>query len=272
MEGKRDLRFTNDELRFKNLKSEIVNRQSSIVIYGINPVLEALRSGERNFKEIFIETVRKGNEIHKIELLAKSRNIRIKRESGSVLESISGTNRHQGVVAVVLPKKEIELHDLIEQLYKKDNKPVIVILDGIEDPGNLGAIIRSAEALGIEGVIIPKDRAAGVTPVVVKRSAGAIEHIPVVRVTNISNTIEELKEKGFWIVGVEAGIEKSCFSFSYNDPIVVVFGSESKGIRRLTKEKCDHMVSIPMRGRVSSLNISAACAIIFYEILRQRLQ
>ena len=242
------------------------------VIYGINPVLEALRSGERNFKEILIETGRKGSEIYKIESLAKSRNVGIRRESGSALENISGTNRHQGVVAVVLPKKEIELYELIEQLYKKDNKPVIVILDGIEDPGNLGAIIRSAEALGIGGVIIPKDRAAGVTPVVVKRSAGAIEHIPVVRVTNISNTIEELKEKGFWIVGVEAGAEKNCFSLSYNDPIAVVFGSESKGMRRLTKEKCDFIVSIPMKGKVSSLNISAACSIVFYEILRQRLQ
>ena len=253
-------------------KSKVQLAMSNELIYGVNPVLEALKSGERNFKEILIEAVRKGNEIQKIELLAKSRNIRIKRESGSVLENISGTNRHQGVVAVVSPKKEIELHELIEQLYKKDNKPVIVILDGIEDPGNLGAIIRSAEALGIGGVIIPKDRAAGVTPIVVKRSAGAIEHIPVVRVTNISNTIEELKEKGFWIVGVEAGTEKSCFSFSYNDPIAVVFGSESKGMRRLTKEKCDFIVSIPMRGKVSSLNVSAACAIIFYEILRQRLQ
>lgn len=253
-------------------KSNEQRAMSNELIYGINPVLEALKSGERNFKEILIEAVRKGNEIHKIELLAKSRNIRIKRESGSVIENISGTNRHQGVLAVVLPKKEIELYELIEQLYKKDNKPVIVILDGIEDPGNLGAIIRSAEALGIGGVIIPKDRAAGVTPVVVKRSAGAIEHIPVVRVTNISNTIEELKEKGFWIVGVEAGAEKNCFSLSYNDPIVVVFGSESKGMRRLTKEKCDFIVSIPMKGKVSSLNISAACAIIFYEILRQRLQ
>ena len=242
------------------------------VIYGINPVLEALRSGERNFKEILIETGRKGSEIYKIESLAKSRNVGIRRESGSALENISGTNRHQGIVAVVLPKKEVELHDLIEQLYKKDNKPVIVILDGIEDPGNLGAIIRSAEALGIGGVIIPKDRAVGVTPVVVKRSAGAIEHIPVIRVTNISNTIEELKEKGFWIVGVEAGTEKSCFSLSYNDPTAVVFGSESKGMRRLTKEKCDFIVSIPMKGKVSSLNISAACSIVFYEILRQRLQ
>src|SRR3989338_6686525 len=219
------------------------------VIYGINPVLEALRSGERNFKEILIETGRKGSEIYKIESLAKSRNVGIRRESGSALENISGTNRHQGVVAVVLPKKEIELYELIEQLYKKDNKPVIVILDGVEDPGNLGAIIRSAEALGIGGVIIPKDRAAGVTPIVVKRSAGAIEHIPVVRVTNISNTIEELKEKGFWIVGVEAGTEKSCFSLSYNDPIAVVFGGESKGMRRLTREKCDFMVSIPMQGK-----------------------
>src|SRR3989338_4876356 len=221
----------------------------SEVIYGINPVLEALRSGERNFKEILIETGRKGSEIYKIESLAKSRNVGIRRESGSALENISGTNRHQGVVAVVLPKKEIELYELIEQLYKKDNKPVIVILDGIEDPGNLGAIIRSAEALGIGGLIIPKDRAAGVTTVVVKRSAGAIEHIPVVMVTNISNTIEELKGKGFWIVGVEAGAEKSCFSFSYNDPIAVVFGGESKGMRRLTREKCDFMVSIPMQGK-----------------------
>ncbi len=241
------------------------------IIYGINPVLEALKSGGRDFKEVLIAFGRKGKEIHEIELLAKSKNVRIIRDKDSTLENISGTNRHQGVVAVVSHKKEIELHELIEQLYKKDNKPVIVILDGIEDPGNLGAIIRSAEALGIGGVIIPKDRAVGVTPVVVKRSAGAIEHIPVIRVTNISNTIEELKEKGFWIVGVEADAEKSCFSLSYNDPTAVVFGSESKGMRRLTKEKCDFIVSIQMKGKVSSLNISAACAIIFYEILRQRM-
>lgn len=242
------------------------------IIYGINPVLEALRSGERNFKEILIEAGRKGNEIHKIELLARSRNIGIKRESGSALENISGTNRHQGVVAVVSQRRDIELHDLIELLYKKESKPVIVILDGIEDPGNLGAIIRSAEALGVGGIIIPKDRAVGLTPVVAKRAAGAVEYIPVVRVTNISNTIEELKEKGFWIVGVEAGTEKTCFSLSYDDPIAVVFGGEARGMRRLTKEKCDYLVSIPMEGRVSSLNVSAACAIIFYEILRQRLK
>lgn len=253
-------------------KAKEQRAMSNELIYGVNPVLEALRSGERNFKEILIEAGRKGNGIHKIELLAKSRNIGIKRESGSALENISGTNRHQGVVAVVSQRRVIELHELIEQLYKKESKPVIVILDGIEDPGNLGAIIRSAEALGVGGIIIPKDRAVGLTPVVAKRAAGAVEYIPVVRVTNISNTIEELKEKGFWIVGVEAGTEKTCFSLSYDDPIAVVFGGEARGMRRLTREKCDYLVSIPMEGRVSSLNVSAACAIIFYEILRQRLK
>ncbi|HLA48065.1 MAG: 23S rRNA (guanosine(2251)-2'-O)-methyltransferase RlmB [Nitrospinae bacterium RIFCSPLOWO2_12_39_16] len=240
----------------------------SEVIYGINPVLEALRSGEREFVKIQIAAGKSGKGILEIESLAKSKGIKVEITPNSKLP----TQNFQGVVAIVSHKKEIELHELVEQLYRKDSKPVIVILDGIEDPGNLGAIIRSAEALGIGGVIIPKDRAAGVTPVVVKRSAGAIEHIPVVRVTNISNTIEELKEKGFWIVGVEAGAEKNCFSLSYNDPIAVVFGSESKGMRRLTKEKCDFIVSIPMKGKVSSLNVSAACSIIFYEILRQRLQ
>ncbi|MBI3814068.1 MAG: 23S rRNA (guanosine(2251)-2'-O)-methyltransferase RlmB [Nitrospinae bacterium] len=242
------------------------------VIYGINPVLEALRSGKRNFIKILIAAGAKGKAVYEIELLARARNINVERDlSLADIKNISGTEKHQGVAAIVSQRREIGLDELIEQLYKKDNKPVAAVLDGIEDPGNLGAIIRSAEALGVGGIIIPKDRAAGLTPVVVKRSAGAIEYIPIVRVTNISNTIEELKEKGFWVVGVEAGAERNCFSLSYDDPIAVVFGGESKGIRRLTKEKCDYLVSIPMKGRVSSLNISAACAIIFYEILRQKL-
>lgn len=245
------------------------------IIYGINPVLEALKSGKREFKEILIASNRSGKEINEIESLARAKGVGIKLISKSEFQNLNSelqTPNCQGVVAFVSRRIEISLHELIEQLYKRDNKPVIVILDGIEDPGNLGAIIRSAEALGIGGIIIPKDRATGVTPVVIKRSAGAIEHIPVVRVTNISNTIEELKERGFWIVGVEAGAEKNCFSLSYDEPIAVVFGGESKGMRRLTKEKCDYIVSIPMKGKVSSLNISAACSIIFYEILRQRFQ
>ncbi|MBI3599455.1 MAG: 23S rRNA (guanosine(2251)-2'-O)-methyltransferase RlmB [Nitrospinae bacterium] len=242
------------------------------VIYGINPVLEALRSGKRNFIKILIAAGAKGKAVYEIESLARARNINVERDlSLADIKNISGTEKHQGVAAIVSQRREIGLDELIEQLYKKDNKPVAAVLDGIEDPGNLGAIIRSAEVLGVGGIIIPKDRAAGLTPVVVKRSAGAIEYIPIVRVTNISNTIEELKEKGFWVVGVEAEANKDCFSLSYNDPIAVVFGGESKGIRRLTKEKCDYLVSIPMKGRVSSLNISAACAIIFYEILRQKL-
>src|SRR3989338_4384146 len=204
---------------------------SNELIYGINPVLEALRSGGREFVKILIGIGIKGKGVDEIKSLSKSKGIEVKLIPKSEIRN----PKSQSVIAVVL--------------YKKDSKPVIVILDGIEDPGNLGAIIRSAEALGIGGLIIPKDSAAGVTPVVVKRSAGAIEHIPVVMVTNISNTIEELKGKGFWIVGVEAGAEKSCFSFSYNDPIAVVFGGESKGMRRLTREKCDFMVSIPMQGK-----------------------
>ncbi|MBI4377876.1 MAG: 23S rRNA (guanosine(2251)-2'-O)-methyltransferase RlmB [Nitrospinae bacterium] len=242
------------------------------ILYGINSVLEALRSGERNFIKIVIAAGTRGKSIHEIESLARSKNITIERgSSNSDLKNISGTEKHQGVVAVVSQRKEISLHELIEQLYERDSKPVVAILDGIEDPGNLGAIIRSAEALGIGGIIIPKDRAAGLTPVVAKRSAGAVEYIPIIRVTNISDSIGELKKRGFWVVGVELGAEKNCFSFSYNDPIAVVFGGESRGMRRLTKEKCDYLVSIPMKGKVSSLNVSAACSIIFYEILRQRL-
>jgi 23S rRNA (guanosine2251-2'-O)-methyltransferase len=240
---------------------------NTTVIYGINPVLEALKSGKRNFIKIIIAAGRRGKGIHEIESLAKSKGIEIEITPSSELL----TPNSQGIAAIVLQRSEIGLNGLIDGLYKKESKPIVAILDGIEDPGNLGAIIRSAEALGIGGIIIPKDRAAGLTPVVVKRSAGAIEHIPVVKVTNISNTIEELKEKGFWVVGVEAGADKDCFSLSYDDPIAVVFGGESKGMRRLTKEKCDYLVSIPMKGRVSSLNVSAACAVIFYEILRQRI-
>lgn len=241
---------------------------SNELIYGVNPVLEALRSGERKFIKILIGIGIKGKGVDEIKSLSRAKGIEVKLIPKSEFQN----PKSQGVVAVVSQRRVIELHELIEQLYKKESKPVIVILDGIEDPGNLGAIIRSAEALGVGGIIIPKDRAVGLTPVVAKRAAGAVEYIPVVRVTNISNTIEELKEKGFWIVGVEAGTEKTCFSLSYDDPIAVVFGGEARGMRRLTREKCDYLVSIPMEGRVSSLNVSAACAIIFYEILRQRLK
>jgi 23S rRNA (guanosine2251-2'-O)-methyltransferase len=248
-------------------KSKGQRAMSNEFIYGINPVLEALKSGDRGFKEILIDFNRKGKEIDEIKSLSMARGIEVKLIPKSEIRN----PKSQGVVAVVLERKEIDIYELIDKVYKKESKPVVVILDGIEDPGNLGAIIRSAEALGVGGIIIPRERAAGITPVVVKRSAGAIEHIPVVRVTNISNSIEKLKEKGFWIVGVEAGVGKNCFSLSYNDPMAVVFGGESKGLRRLTKERCDFLVSIPMKGKVSSLNISAACAIIFYEILRQRI-
>jgi 23S rRNA (guanosine2251-2'-O)-methyltransferase len=176
----------------------------------------------------------------------------------------------QGVVAIVGTKAYVEIEDILKVAEERNEKPFILILDEIEDPQNLGALIRTAECAGVHGAVIPKHHAASVNQTVAKTSAGASEYLPVAKVTNIANTIEELKEKGFWVVGTDGTAEKDFTEVDYTCPIAVVVGNEGSGIRQLVKEKCDFIVKIPLYGQIESLNASVAGALVMYEVVRKR--
>lgn len=180
------------------------------------------------------------------------------------------SGQHQGVVAQVAAYEYAELEDLFQKAEDRDEQPFLIVLDEIEDPHNLGSIMRTADAVGAHGIIIPKRRAVGLTTTVAKASTGAIEHIPVVKVTNLSRTLEELKERGVWIVGTDASGRQDYRSLDGNMPLALVIGSEGKGMGRLVKEKCDFLIRLPMAGKVTSLNASVAAGLLLYEVYRKR--
>ena len=187
------------------------------------------------------------------------------------LDQLSETKKHQGVIAVAAAYEYAEVEDILKNAEEKGEPPFIFILDNIEDPHNLGAIIRTANLAGAHGVIIPKRRSVGLTATAAKASAGAIEHIGVARVTNLSAAIDTLKEKGVWVFGADAGGDTSLYQTNFVGATAIVIGSEGSGLSRLVREKCDGIVSIPMKGRVNSLNASAAAAVLLYEAVRQRI-
>jgi 23S rRNA (guanosine2251-2'-O)-methyltransferase len=238
-------------------------------IEGKNSVIEALKAN-RNINKIFISETSRDRQILEIMELAKKNKIPVQKVNKTKLNNITRTRKHQGIIAMAAAKDYVSLDKIIERKPLTKN-PVLVMLDGIEDPHNLGAIIRTCDATDVQGVIIPSRRNVGLTGIVSKTSAGAVEHVPVARVTNLSQTIEELKEKGFWIVGCEATAENYLYNVDLVIPLVLVIGSEGKGISRLVAEKCDMLVKIPMMGEISSLNASVAASICLYEALKQRL-
>lgn len=238
------------------------------IIEGRNPVIEALKS-DSQIDKILINRETLGS-VTRILQLAKEKNITVKYVNKIALDKLSENGRHQGVIAEAMEYEYKEIDDVLEYALKKGEKPFIVILDEITDVHNLGAIIRSAECLGAHGIIIPKRRAAQVNGIVAKSSAGAIEYLPVVRVNNISKTLDELKDKGLWIFGADMDAKKYIYDEKYDVPIGLVIGSEGKGIGRLVKEKCDILIKIPMNGNVNSLNASCATSIIIYEVIKQR--
>lgn len=238
-------------------------------IEGKNPVIEALKSNA-GLDTIYINKEMAENAAIKIAELAREKNVIVKYVDKQALARISDGGRHQGVVAEALEYEYKEISDIFKLAEKRNEKPFIIILDEITDVHNLGAIIRTAECCGAHGIIIPKHRAAGVNSVVAKTSAGAVEYLPVVRVTNINQAIEELKEKGLWIYGADMSGEKYIYEEKLDGAVGLVIGSEGKGISRLVKENCDALIKIPMKGNVSSLNASCAASIIIYEVLRQR--
>lgn len=236
---------------------------------GRNPVMEALKAG-RTIDKILVSKGEKEGSIRKIIAMAKEKNIIIQEVDRAKLDSISVTRAHQGVIAYVSAKEYVEVEDILEIAKKKNEDPFIVILDELTDANNLGSILRTADSAGVHGVIIPKRRSVGLTPAVSKASAGAVEYVPVAKVGNIAQTIEQLKEKGVWVVGTDASGEKPYYENDLKGPFALVIGSEGEGIGRLVKEKCDFIVNIPMKGNVSSLNAAVAGAIVIYEVFRQR--
>ncbi|KKE78594.1 23S rRNA (guanosine(2251)-2'-O)-methyltransferase RlmB [Oceanobacillus caeni] len=238
------------------------------IIMGKNPVMEALKTG-RSVNKVMISEHLNQNVQGKLKQLAKEAGTIIQKVPKTKLDQINSGN-HQGVIAYVAPYEYAALDDLFQNAKNKGEEPFFIILDELEDPHNLGSILRTADATGAHGVIIPKRRSVGLTATVAKTAAGAMEHIPVVRVTNIANTIDELKEKNVWVVGTEAEATEDYRKLDGTLPIAVVIGNEGKGISRLVKKKCDWTVSLPMGGKVSSLNASVACGLLLYEVYRRR--
>ncbi|ABN53267.1 MAG TPA: 23S rRNA (guanosine(2251)-2'-O)-methyltransferase RlmB [Hungateiclostridium thermocellum] len=238
-------------------------------IEGRNSVLEAIKAG-RTINKILVPKGEKEGSIRQIIALARERGIVVQETDRSNLDKISTTHAHQGVIAYVAFKDYVEVDDILKIAQDKGEDPYIIILDGITDAYNLGSILRTADAVGAHGVVIPKRRAIGLNAAVSKASAGAIEYVPVARVTNISQTIEYLKKKNIWIVGTDLSGEKPFFEADLKGPVALVIGSEGEGMGRLVSEKCDFIVNIPMQGKISSLNAAVAAAIIMYEIRRQR--
>jgi RNA methyltransferase, trmH family, group 3 len=245
-------------------------RYEEFVIEGRNAVIEAFRAG-KTVDKIFVQEHLKEGSMNTVIREAKKHDTVINYVKKERLDQMSETGKHQGVIAYIAAYEYATVDDILKKAEEKGESPFVVILDDIEDPYNLGAIIRTANLAGAHGVIIPKHRAAGLTATAVKASAGAINYTPVAKVTNISKTIEELKEKGLWFVCADMG-GTSMYDLDLKGAIGLVIGNEGKGVSRLVKEKCDFVASIPMFGDIDSLNASVAAGVLAYEIVRQRLK
>ena len=236
-------------------------------IFGRHPVLEALKSG-RSINRILLSKTSHGTE--EIIRLAKSKGIVYEFVERQVLDRGARETKHQGVIAFVSPAKYVEIEDLLEIAKSKNEKPFIILIDGVEDPQNLGAILRTVDAAGAHGAIIPKRRAVAPNETVAKTSAGAVEHVPIVRVNNLNDAIKTLKDSRVWIFGLDEEATVEMTKADFKDSVGLVLGGEGKGISRLVKENCDFLIKIPMFGKISSLNVSVSGAIAMYEVVRQR--
>ncbi|WP_163102736.1 23S rRNA (guanosine(2251)-2'-O)-methyltransferase RlmB [Peribacillus alkalitolerans] len=238
------------------------------IIMGRNPVLEALKS-ERDINKIMIAEGSQKGSMQQIIAIANERKVFLQFVPKKKIDQMVEGN-HQGVIAQVAAYQYAELDDLFAVATKRNEAPFFLILDELEDPHNLGSIMRTADATGAHGIIIPKRRAVGLTSTVAKASTGAIEYIPVARVTNLSRTVEELKDRGLWIVGTDAKGSDDYRNLDGNMPIGIIIGSEGKGMSRILKEKCDFLIHMPMVGKVTSLNASVAAGLLMYEVYRKR--
>lgn len=253
------------------MKNTYDNKEREDIIIGRNAVLEALK-GKGTIETLYVANSKMEGSIKAILGLAKEKGILIKEVDKRKLDSISNGEVHQGVIAKVTPFKYCEVSDIFEYAESKGEAPFIVILDELEDPHNLGSIARSAELFGVHGIIIPKRRSVSVSTTVYKASVGAIEHVNIAKVTNINRTIDELKDKGVWIYGTDIRAEEYSYETDFRGPCAIIIGNEGKGMSKLTLQKCDKLIKIPMVGKINSLNASVAGGIIMYEVLKGRLK
>ena len=240
------------------------------MVYGVHPLQQALALGKRECYKIVLEQGKLPARLASLLKLADRQRTRVETLPREVFRKKFGKLNHQGVVGYFSPIRTLELETLIEQAYQTGPHPALVLADEIQDPQNLGALIRSAWVLGMQGLVVPKHRSVPLNETVAKCSAGAIESLPVACVSNLKQAAETLKEKGFWIVGVDMAGDRACYEFDFNIPVALIIGGEEKGVRPLLKKTCDFTVSIPMAGELGSLNASTAGAIVFYEIQKQR--
>jgi 23S rRNA (guanosine2251-2'-O)-methyltransferase len=240
------------------------------ILYGIHPVREALKSPHIQFQKIFIGTQKPNPPLQSVIHLAIQKQIPVTFAAKETLEQMAKAELHQNVVGIIKEIAYMGLEEILFRWKQEGTKALLLILDGIQDPQNFGSLIRTASGCGVHGIVIPKDRAVGITPAVMKASAGATAHLPIARVVNLSTTIEYLKREGIWIYGAAGEAKDRIHQFDLNIDLAIVIGAEGKGIRPLVKKKCDRLFSIPMKGPLSSFNASVSGGMILYEAVRQR--
>jgi 23S rRNA (guanosine2251-2'-O)-methyltransferase len=241
---------------------------STEIIYGYHPVLEAIRAGRRKMIEVYVIAEKRNRRAQDVQQAAAAKSVPVKHVPISRLQSLAGTGLHQGICARVGPYGVLDFSEMLLQTNHSD--PFFLLLDSIVDPQNLGALIRSAVCVGVDGVVIPKDRSASPTPAVSRASAGAMEHIRLARVTNMTVTINRLKKKGLWVFGLDKYAAEMIYRCDLRGAVALVVGGEAQGIRPLVKNSCDRLLSIPQKSELDSLNASAAGAVAMYEVFRQR--
>jgi 23S rRNA (guanosine2251-2'-O)-methyltransferase len=239
------------------------------LIVGRNSVREALKGG-RPINKILLARGERHGSVLEIVALARELGLIVQEVETAKLNTLAGELRHQGVVAYASPVAYVDVEDILTAAYDKNEPPFLVLLDELEDPHNVGAILRTADATGVHGVLLPQRRSCPLSATVAKTSAGAVEYVPVAKIGNMTQTIEKLKKQGLWVMGADAEGDCDYFDIDLTGPLVVIVGSEGKGMGRLVKEQCDYLVRIPMRGKITSLNASVACSLLLYEVMRQR--
>ncbi len=254
-------------------KAESRSQSKREYLYGVNPVLEALRA-DRRIEQIAVAEGARHDRLRELTDLARAKNIPISRAPRSALNRAAGSTNHQGVLAYVSAARYADAEELLSFIASQvgsKTEPLVAVLDGVEDPRNLGAILRTAECVGVQGVFTSERRAVGLTETVAKGAAGAVEYVPVARVTNLTRLIEQLKERNVWVIGTTPDAPIVYTEWDWKRASAVVLGGEGSGLHRLVRERCDALVRIPVLGRIDSLNVSVAAGIVFYEALRQRM-
>ena len=268
---KKDFKANDKKMKNEKIKTnKTEDKEFSDQIEGRNSVLELLET-DKDINKIFIEKGEKHGSINKIIGIARDKKIVTIEVDRNKLNQMAKTENHQGVIAIVPPFNYCEVEDILEEAKSKNEAPFILILDGIEDPHNLGAIIRTAEIAGVHGILIPKRRACSVNSTVYKVASGAVEYIKIARVNNLKDEIQHLKENGVWVYGTAIEAKKYYYEEGLKGPVAIVVGNEGEGMSRLVRENCDVLLKIPMKGKISSLNASVSAGIVMYEVVKQRL-